>query len=191
VIYAQKALPYGDVVLFDYPGYGDSPGAPNAASLDAMAPRVSALAVELSAHRKLVFWGHSLGGFVCSRIARDTPQTDGVILEATARNATEIGRAWRPWYATPFVRLHVEESLAAYDVAGALANVHAPILVLGARRDNTLPVRLARSLAGALREEGADITYVEFPHARHVDISWQPEFPAAASSFFESVAGRS
>lgn len=191
VIYAQKALRYGDVVLFDYPGYGDSPGEPNARSLDGMAPLVSAFAVGQARGRPLIFWGHSLGGFVCSRIARDTPQTDGVILEATARNAREIGQAWRPWFAAPFVRVRVEESLASYDVAGALADMRAPILVLGAGRDNTLPVRLSRSLADALRAEGADITYVEFPRARHVDISWQPDFPAAASSFFASVAGHS
>lgn len=189
VIYARKALPYGDVLLFDYPGYGDSPGAPSAQSFDAMAPRVSALAAELAQGRELIFWGHSLGGFVCSRIARDAPRTDGVILEATARNATEVAQAWRPWYA-PFMRFHVEESLASYDVAGALGGVRAPILVLGGRRDPTLPVELSRSLAEALRAEGANVTYVEFPRANHIDIAWQPGFPAAATSFFSSIAGR-
>jgi pimeloyl-ACP methyl ester carboxylesterase len=189
VFYAQKALTYGDVLLFDYPGYGDSPGQPSAQSFDAMAPLVSQLAVRLSGRRPLIFWGHSLGGFVCSRMARDTRQTDGVILEATARNAIEIAHAWRPWFAPRLVRIRVQESLAAYDVATALSHVDAPILVLGARRDPTLPVRLSRSLADALRQEGARVTYVEFPFANHIDISRQPEFPGAVSSFFASVTG--
>lgn len=189
VFYALKALPYGDVLLFDYPGYGDSPGQPNAQSFGVMAPRVSALAVELAGDRPLVFWGHSLGGFVCSRLARDTPETDGVILETTARNAAEVGQAWRPWFA-PMMRIEIEPSLGGYDVAGALAHVEAPILVLGGRRDPTLPVRLSRSLAQALRDEGANVTYVEFPRANHVNVSRQPDFPATASSFFASITGQ-
>ncbi|MGH6949797.1 MAG: alpha/beta hydrolase family protein [Vitreimonas sp.] len=191
VYFAQKALPWGDIVMFDYPGYGDSPGPPSAGALERAAPGLSALARELSSGRDLVFWGHSLGGFVCSRLLRETPEADGVILEATARNALEIGQAWRPWYATPFVRLSVEENLARFDVAEALGGFEGPILVLGARRDRVLPVRLSRSLNQALRGHGSRVTYVEFPDAEHLDISWQPDFPGAAAPFFASVAGQS
>lgn len=190
VYFARKTLPWGDVVMFDYPGYGDSPGRASAASLERAAPDISALARELSHDRELVFWGHSLGGFVCSRLVRETPETDGVILEATARNALEIGRAWRPWYA-PFVRLSVEDSLARFDVAEALGDFHGPILLLGGGRDRVLPVRLSRSLSEALRTHGARVTYVEFPLAEHLDIARQPDFPAAASPFFASLAGQS
>lgn len=190
VFFTLKTLPFGDVLLFDYPGYGDSPGAPSAAALVARAPALEAIAVERSANRSLVFWGHSLGGFICSRMAQDTPSADGVILEATARNALEVGRAWRPWFAAPFVRFSVNESLAGFDVADALADFRGPILVLGAKRDDTLPVRLSRSLDLALRTRGARVTYVEFPRAQHLDITRQPEFQPAASSFFASVAGQ-
>lgn len=190
VFFALKTLPYGDVLLFDYPGYGDSPGKPSASALAARAPALQAIAVEHSADRQLVFWGHSLGGFICSRMARDTPSADGVILEATARNALEVGQAWRPWFAAPFVRLSVDDGLSRFDVADTLAEFRGPILILGAKRDNTLPVRLSRSLTESLRTRGARVTYVEFPRAEHLDISRQPEFPAAASSFFASVAGQ-
>lgn len=190
VFFALKTLPYGDVLLFDYPGYGDSPGKPSASALAARAPALQAIAVEYSADRQLVFWGHSLGGFICSRMARDTPSADGVILEATARNALEVGQAWRPWFAAPFVRLSVDDGLSRFDVADTLAEFRGPILILGAKRDNTLPVRLSRSLTESLRTRGARVTYVEFPRAEHLDISRQPEFPAAASSFFASVAGQ-
>lgn len=190
VFFAQKTLPWGDVVLFDYPGYGDSPGEPGAAALERAAPGLSALATELSRGRKLVFWGHSLGGFVCSRLVRETARVDGVVLEATARNALEIGHAWRPWFAAPFLSVSVDESLAAFDVADALSNYRGPILLVGAGRDRTLPVRLSRDLNGALRTRGARVTYVEFPRAQHLDITRQAEFPAAASPFFASLAGQ-
>lgn len=187
VFYALKALPYGDVVLLDYPGYGDSPGAPTAARMAAMAPAVSAFAADLAANRPLVFWGQSLGGFVCSNIAQLTPGADAIVLEATARRAIDIARAWRPWYLTPFVRITIADSLRAYDNAALLGDFGGPILVLGARRDDTLPVRLSRDLEAALRGAGAQVRYVEFPRAQHLDITQQPEFPAVAHSFFASI----
>lgn len=189
VFYALKALPYGDVVLFDYPGYGDSPGEPSAEAIEAMAPSVARLAADLAGERPLVFWGHSLGGFICSRIASETAAADAVVLEATARNALEIAEAWRPWFTVPFVRLSIEDSLAAFDVAETLSGFHGPVLVLGARRDRTLPVRLSRDLVTALRTNGARVTYVEFPRAQHLDITRQPNFPGVAAPFFASLAG--
>lgn len=190
VYYALKALLYGDVLLFDYPGYGDSPGAPTASRIAAITPALAALATEQAEDRPLVLWGQSLGGFICSIIAEQTPEADAVVLEASARRAIDVARAWRPWYLAPFVRLSIAENLRAYDTATRLAAFDGPILVLGARRDDTLPVGLARDLAAALRAEGRRVTYAEFPRASHLDISRQPEFPAVAQSFFASVAGQ-
>jgi pimeloyl-ACP methyl ester carboxylesterase len=187
VYYALKALPYGDVVLLDYPGYGDSPGGPSAARLAAIAPAVSALAVGLAGDRPLVLWGQSLGGFICSEIAQATAQADAIILEATARRAIDVARAWRPWYLAPFVRISIADSLQSYDNAARLDDFAGPILVLGARRDDTLPVRLSRELAVALRERERRVSYVEFPRAGHLDISRQPEFAAVAQTFFASL----
>lgn len=185
--YASKALPYGDVLLFDYPGYGDSPGASNAASMTDTAQRVSAFAAELAGNRPFVFWGHSLGGFVCSQSAGAMPSADGVVLEATARRVTEVADAWMPWYASPFVNITIADSLASYDSAHALTDFTGPVLVLGARRDSQLPVRLSRSLAAALEAEGAAVTYLEFANAGHGDISRQPEFGPAVSAYFASL----
>jgi len=187
VHYARKALPYGDVLLFDYPGYGDSPGAPSAESMDAMAQRVSDFSAILADGRKLVFWGHSLGGFVCSRMAGVTAGADAVVLEATARNAAEVASAWTPWYAAPFVRVNIADGLAKYDSADALRHFEGPILVLGATRDSTLPVGLSRSLAAALTNAGDRVTYVEFPAAGHSNINSQPEFADAMSAFFSGL----
>lgn len=191
VYFAQKTLPWGDVVMFDYPGYGDSPGEPSSAAIDRAAPALSALATRLAQGRTLVFWGHSLGGFVCADVVRQTPETDAVVLEATARNAMDVGRAWRPWYAAPFVRLSVDPSLARFDVADALHDFHGPILLMGAKRDRVLPIRLSRELNAALRTRNARVTYVEFPRAEHLSISLQPSFSAVASPFFASLAGHS
>ncbi len=182
--YIRKALAFGDVLIFDYPGYGDSPGVPTGESMQAMAARVSAFATERAGARGLVFWGHSLGGFVCAQMAGATPAADGVVLETTARSASEVADAWTPWYAAPFVRIDVAQSLASYDVAQALAGFDGAVLVLGARRDDTLPVSLSRSLNDALRQAGAQVTYVEFADAAHFDVPQQPDFAPTLSAFF-------
>lgn len=190
VYFSRKTLPYGDIVMFDYPGYGDSPGQPSTAALDRDAPELGALATQLAQGRTLVFWGHSLGGFVCSRIVREAPGTSAVVLEATARNAMDVGEAWRPWFLASFIKLSVDPSLARFDVADGLSQFHGPILLMGAGRDHVLPIKLSRQLNAALRTRNARVTYVEFPRAEHLSISWQPNFASVVSPFFTSVAGQ-
>lgn len=185
--YAMKAFSWGDVLTFDYPGYGESAGAPTAASFDAAVSVVSAIAATQSERRPLIFWGHSLGGFVCARLAAETPGTDGLVLETTARNADQVADAWTPWYASAIVRIEVAPSLAGYDSAVDAARFAGPVLVLGARRDSVLPVRLARTLAAELTAMGAPVTYVEFPQAEHWDVPDQPDFAASITSFFASI----
>lgn len=182
--YARRVLAHADVLLFDYPGYGDSPGVPSAAALARASRQVAARAVELSGERPLIYWGQSLGGFVCSGMASATPETDGVVLETTARSAAEVADAWTPWYASAFVRVQVADSLAAYDVAGALRGFRGPVLVIGARRDRTLPVELSRSLHDALAAQGSRVSYVELPSAGHNDAPADPAFARAVQRFF-------
>lgn len=187
VAYARKALRFGDVLLFDYPGYGDSGGAPSAAALQSAAARIAALADETAGGRRIVAWGHSLGGFVCGAVAQRLPQTAGLVFETSARNAREVADALRPWYAAPLVRVNVAQSLAAYDNAAASAAVRAPVLVIGARRDRQLPVRLSRSLAEAIEASGGRVTYVELTDAGHNNAPDDPAFPAALAAFFQSI----
>lgn len=185
IAYARRALAHADVLLFDYPGYGDSPGVASAAVLESASRQVAALAVSLSGERPLIFWGHSLGGFVCSGMARETPTTDGVVLETTARTAREVAVAWTPWYARSLVSVEVADTLASYDVAVALRGFRGPVLVLGAGRDRVLPVELSRSLYAALRAQGTRAEYVELPEASHADAPREPGFAPAVARYFD------
>ena len=187
VDYALETTPFGDVMLFDYPGYGDSTGAPSAASFEAMAAPVIEFALARAENRPLVFWGHSLGGFVCARLAAQTPGADGLILEASARNAEEVAHAWTPWYARPFMHIDVAPTLASYDNAAAAAAFGKSVLILGAGKDGILPVELARALAEAVEEKGGAATYVELANANHINIGQQPGFKPAVSAYFASI----
>ena len=185
--YAQKALPWADVLVFDYPGYGDTPGPASAANFESVGRALSEHIVTLSQDRKLVFWGHSLGGFVCARLAATIPTTDGLVLETTAPTAAAVAQAWTPSYARLFVRTSVVPSLASYDVVADAAKVKGPVLVLGAAKDQVLSVALARQVAEDLRVRIPNVTYIEFQNARHEDVPDQPNFNPSINAFFLSV----
>lgn len=187
--YAAMAAPYGDVLLFDYPGYGETGGEATAERFAAMRGELAALIREKSAGRKLVLWGHSLGGMVCSEISKLLPETAGIIIETSARNAAEVAREWTPWYAAPFVRIEIAEGLRGFDSANALKGFKGPVLVLGAEKDQTLPVPLARSLGKALKDGGVDATYIEFKGGGHSNLILQPDFAPTVAAFFQRVTG--
>ncbi len=189
--YTVVAIPHGDVLLFDYPGYGETGGDATPQRFQQMADELVPLVREKAAGRKLVLWGHSLGGLVCSELAARMPETDGLIIETSARNAREVAEAWTPWYAAPFVRIEIAEGFGDIDVANALKDFKGPVLVLGGEKDETLPVQLARSVGKALKDGGVDAQYVEFKRGGHSDLIVQDGFVDAVSAFFAKVRAAS
>jgi pimeloyl-ACP methyl ester carboxylesterase len=185
--YAIKIMPWADVLVFDYPGYGDTPGPASAPAFEAAAQGLATYISGISQNRKLVFWGHSLGGFVCSRLAASVPGADGLVLETTAPSAAAVAKVRIPSYARLFVRANVAPSLATYDVVASSAQVKGPVLVFGAAKDTVLPVPLARQVGEGLKLAGANVTYVEFPDAQHWNVPSQPAFAEAVTTFFKSV----
>lgn len=184
--YADRLLAFGDVLLFDYPGYGDSTGRPAIDYLLAAGPALAQYADGLADGRPIILWGHSLGGFVCSQMAESVEGLDAIALETTAANAGEVADAWKPWY-LPFLRLEVTDGLERFDTPAALAPLARPILVLGAGRDGVLPVGLHRSLARQLEVQGEAVTYVEYPGATHYNLPSQPGFAEDLQQFLDAV----
>jgi len=181
VSYAAKLLPFGEAVLFDYPGYGDSGGQATPENIDAIAgPLMDWLEAE-AADRPLILWGHSLGGFVCGELAARSSAVDAIVLETTARNVSEVGRAWKPWWAP--VRLKPDPGLAAFDTANALKGFAGDILILGAGRDSVLPVGLHRSLAKALPRA----TYLELENATHYSAGFDPQAVDAVATLIAGL----
>jgi pimeloyl-ACP methyl ester carboxylesterase len=172
VIYASKVLHWGDVLLFDYPGYGDSSGVANEESFNAMTGPVGVLATSEARGRPLIFWGHSLGGAVCASMAGRTPAARAMIFEASARN---LGDA------------RASASGARFDALEALKPMQGPVLILAGALDQTIPVRRSRSFAAAARDSRQDVAYVEFPDADHTDIPLARGFEARVTEFVARV----
>lgn len=189
-LYAQKIIPYADVLMFDYPGYGDSTGRADGPSLQRANKMIANYVTSnFAGRRPLILWGHSLGGFVCADMVQSFARIDGLVLEATATNAQDVSDALIPWYAKLFVRPRVAQSLTAYDMAESLNSLNAPILILGAAKDKTLPVELSQKLAANLSAAGRSVTYVEFPDGNHISIPVQPKYHATLEDFIVSLSG--
>lgn len=173
VNYIAKIAPFGQVLLWDYPGYGDSRGT---ASVEAVERATAALVPLIEARasgRPILYWGHSLGGFVCSNLASQADQIAGIILETTAPSIRSVAAAWTPERIP--LKVTFDEGLLRYDIPAALADVTAPILIIGAGRDRVLPVALSRELAEALPRA----TYLELPLATHFSAGFDPDTEAA------------
>lgn len=187
VSYLEKVTRFGDVMLFDYPGYGDSEGAPVTADFEAAIDGVVEQArrlIDRESPAQVVVWGHSLGGFVCSRVVTALgAQVSRVVLETSAQNAAQVAKVWVPWYAKPFYRIEINAGLTSYDNAAALRGFSGKVLVLGAGKDRVLPASLSRSLHEGLQGAGVNAGYHEFPKATHFNVDEQPEFRAVIEQF--------
>ena len=186
VTYAEKLLPWGDVFLFDYPGYGDSSGNATAEEIYDMSLALAAHLQDQATDRPLIIWGHTLGGFVASQLARQIPETDAVVLETSARDMEVVTQEWKPWY-MPMMRTEIADGLADYDSARELAFFDGRILVLGARKDSSFPVKLSRGLHKALQKREKDVTYIEFENAKHWNIPEQYGYLQRIRPFIRSV----
>lgn len=175
VDYANKIAPFGQVLVWDYPGYGDSSGAAGVVAIEDVADEFVALVEDRAAGRPIIYWGHSLGGFVCSNLAGRATRVDAVILETTAQSIRSVAKAWTPM-GIP-IRVTFNEDLLRFDIPDALANLDRPILIIGAGRDRVLPVELARELAEAMPQA----TYLELPQATHFSAGFDPKAQAAVA----------
>lgn len=173
---ANELAPFGDVLMFDYPGSGDTPGQASFATYRDAGEVIAATArAQADAEgRRLIAWGHSLGGPICAEAAR-VIRADALVLEATtptARAAVDsmVG-LWRP-----IVRVQLAEPLTTVDVPATLDGYSGKVVVLEASRDTTLPPVLSRKLAHDLRARGVNVERLVFAKADHGDIPSQPDF---------------
>jgi fermentation-respiration switch protein FrsA (DUF1100 family) len=162
-----------DVMLFDYRGYGDSPGEPSEEGLARDARAVWRFATETHQiePRRLVLFGESLGGGVAVRLASDlslkkTPPA-ALILRSTFSSLTDAASNHFPWMPVRWVLID------RFPSEQMIQNVTCPILQLHGRRDTVVPFRLGQKLFATAPETSASglaKRFVELPNANHNDV---------------------
>ncbi len=174
----EQLSAFGEVLLFDYPGYGASTGAADIATMRAAAATMGAYARDIAdrEQRRLILWGHSLGGTVCAEAAASS-QADTLVLETTTPSARAVMKealGWKRW----LVRVHLANSLAEIDIPRTLAAYDGKIIVIEAGRDTVLPPVLSRNLTHALQTQGRSVDHLVFVEAGHNNVHSQPDFTA-------------
>ncbi len=144
--YLEGLIPLGfRVLLAEYPGYGGRKGKLGEAAFAADARETLRL---LSAQygRPLYLLGESLGCGVAASVAKDPPvPIDGVILITPWDTLLSVAKDHYPWLPVGLL-LH-----DTYDSVGNMKTYGGPVAVIGAERDDVIPVRHAQALYDSLR----------------------------------------
>ena len=191
-ITALVALPYGDVLQFEYPGYDltkspENGSVRNLGNFETMTTAIIDYLNQQSFQRPLIFWGHSLGGPVCTRIAAQVPQSVALVLEATAGEAKKMARNLVPILVRPLIKFNIDPRLTNYDIPVNIVTFKKPVLMLSATKDRVIPIRQSRNLRDELLFMESDLTYHEFNNANHISITTDPAFKAVMASFLNQV----
>lgn len=187
VQYALKALPFGDTVEFDLPGFGQSDGSPTVSDFNAAADAIIHYTDGVDPDRDIVFWGHSLGGFICANIAARSDRTAGLIIEATSYDAISAAKTWVPFLIRPFIRFRLTDALKPYDMGKLIKGIDAPILVMGGGKDDVIAEKYVHQMAEQLASQGLDITYRAFPEANYATIPFAEGFRNTVSQFLATL----
>jgi fermentation-respiration switch protein FrsA (DUF1100 family) len=151
-----------DVLLFDYRGFGRSPGQPTEEGTyqDALAARRYLVEERRVPPGRLVLFGESLGAAVAIELAL-RERSAAVVLEAPFTSIADMTRVAYPFLAPliPWVRTR-------YDNLEKIPRIGAPLLILHGRRDPVVPFSQGETLFHAAREPK---NFVAFDEAGHAD----------------------
>jgi pimeloyl-ACP methyl ester carboxylesterase len=180
----DKLSPFGDLVLWDYPGRGKSGGSIGLADARAMTATLNDNLDRLRAPgQPVVYWGHSLGGFVCADMVANDPSAAGLVLESTATGADAVADVLGNQGVGALLRLQLPPEIADFSIPARIDGTKAKVLVIGGARDRVLPVSLQRDLADAI--PGSQ--YIEYAGANHFDAGFQPDFEADIRAYLEDI----
>lgn len=177
------------VFVADYPGYGESGGTASIESFQqaALAVYDEALARTGVAASQLIVHGHSLGSMLAMYVA--SQRTVGaVVLEGPATNAGEWARTFTPWYARPFVRYDIPESLLRHDNLERVRHLRVPLLILAGEADRDTKPVMARRLYQNAGMHAAEKTLVVLSGTDHLILRRDPRAVEAYRSFVTLLA---
>jgi hypothetical protein len=167
------------VMVFDYRGYGRSPGHPSEENTcrDAQAA-YQWLRQKGFPAANIVGYGESLGGGVLAELAL-REQLGGVILQSTFTSVPDVGAQMLPWLP---VRLL---GSVKYDTIRKLPRFKIPLLIMHSRQDTIIPFAHAQKNFAAARQPK---TFLEI-RGDHNDAIFasRPEILSAVKQFLAAL----
>jgi uncharacterized protein len=136
-----------NVFIFDYQGFGETPGKPTEANTykDALTAYEYLTQVKKITPKNIILYGHSLGGAIASKIATKV-ETKGLILEGTFTDINELGAELYPYL--PVKKL----SKVNYNSIKNIKSITVPILIIHSIDDEVIPYKYGQELFKAAPE---------------------------------------
>ncbi len=169
------------VLLFDYRGYGRSPGTPTEAGTyrDGEAAYAWLVAEKRVEPRKIFFLGESLGNGVALELAlRHAPA--GLIFQSGFTSIVDMGRVVFPFLPAQFMTRY------RYDNIAKIGKLRCPLLVMHSPQDEVIPFAMGRRVFDAAPEPKAFFALT----GRHNDgfMLTGGAYVQALRSFFASIS---
>jgi len=129
------------VMIFDYRGYGKSPGKPTEQGtyLDAEAAWDYLIRVKQKPPESIILFGRSLGGAVAAEIAfRKKPA--GLIIESGFTSVTDLAKKLYPWLPIKLI------SKFRYATIEKIGSIKCPKLIVHSPEDEIIPIEHGRKI---------------------------------------------
>lgn len=166
------------VLIFDYPGYGQSEGSPTEEGCYAAADAAYAWLTQRHAADRIVIFGESLGGAVACDLACDLAARRpcrALVLVKTFASLPDMAWEKNVGLLSPLVR-------ESFDSLSKIARCPVPVLIANGDRDQLIPLSQATKLYQAARDPKR---FVLLSGSDHND-PLPPEFLNALAGFLEA-----
>ncbi len=171
----ESLAPFGDVLLFDYPGLGASDGSGRKDEYLSAIPPLARLAADLAGQRKgrLIFWGHSLGAGFCAALAANTPLRSTLVLEGAFATYQDVKDA-KAGITAGLVGLTIDPETLQFNIPDLLSAYRDPVVVVASEDDETVPYAATRRLVERLA--GNAVSFVTLRGSGHGGLRRNPEY---------------
>jgi pimeloyl-ACP methyl ester carboxylesterase len=178
--------PSVNALLWDYRGYGRSDGSPSTEAVrsDAVAVYDSLVADPAVNPEEVVVWGHSMGTFLATHVARERT-VGGVVLENPATNVEDWSSHLFPWYVRLFLGVDIDPALKDDDNLERVRALEVPLLVVGGTDDPVTNPEMARRLHAQAASDDKALVLVE--GGAHNGLHGEPKVQAAYEALIETV----
>jgi hypothetical protein len=155
-----------NILMWDYPGYGKTPGEPDVEAIksDGLDVYDYARANLGIAPGDLILHGHSVGSFMATYTASER-EAGALVLENPATNAEDWLRTVVPWFLRLFVSFEIAESIEDEDSLARLRELSLPTAIFAGEADFITPPVMAERLRDASAAE--DLYFHIFSEAGH------------------------
>lgn len=133
--------------IFDYRGYGSSPGKPSEEGtyIDALAAYKWLSEEKKTPAKDIIIFGRSLGGTIAAQLASKV-EARALVVESAFTSYVDIGKEYYPYMPVRwFARF-------AYRTIDYIRDVHCPVMLIYSRNDEIVPYKFGLELYEAANE---------------------------------------